>query len=455
MAEKEKRIIIIGAGPCGLGAAYRLQELGYNNFSIYEKNDYIGGIAASFKDKKGFTWDQGGHVIFSHYSYFDKLMDKLLKKQYYQHLRESWIWMLNRFIPYPFQNNIRYLPEKALWDCLLGLSKAQNHEDAKSTKDVKSFYNWILRNFGSGIAKYFMLPYNFKVWATPAKNMSSNWLGERVSVVDFEKILKNIILQKDEISWGPNNKFKFPKNGGTGGLFNAFLPIIKQYLHLKTEIRSIDIKRKEILLTNGQRDKFDSVISTMPLNLLLKNSNAKKEIKNNIKKLKYNSVYVVGLGFKGKCQSKKCWVYFPEKNCPYYRLTFFSNYSPNNVPEKNNYSLMCEISESKYKKISRKNLIEQTIQGLINTKIISRSERKKIISKFLYKIPLAYPIATLERDHALKKIIPYLEKNNIFSRGRFGAWRYEIGNMDHATMQGVEIVNRLLLNQKEQTYTWK
>ena len=60
-------IAIIGAGPAGLGAAYRLNELGYKDWQIFERDSYVGGLAASFKDQKNFIWDIGGHVIFSHY----------------------------------------------------------------------------------------------------------------------------------------------------------------------------------------------------------------------------------------------------------------------------------------------------------------------------------------------------------------------------------------------------
>src|SRR3982074_2077016 len=72
------RIAIIGAGPTGLGAAHRLHELGVKNFKVFEKEHHPGGLASSFRDPAGFTWDIGGHVQFSHYSYFDELMDKLL-----------------------------------------------------------------------------------------------------------------------------------------------------------------------------------------------------------------------------------------------------------------------------------------------------------------------------------------------------------------------------------------
>ena len=72
------RIVILGAGPTGLGAAYRLQELGHEDWDLYEQHDYIGGLAASFTDDKGFTYDIGGHVMFCHYKYYDRLFDKLM-----------------------------------------------------------------------------------------------------------------------------------------------------------------------------------------------------------------------------------------------------------------------------------------------------------------------------------------------------------------------------------------
>ena len=72
-------------------------------------------------DERGFTWDHGGHVLFSHYEYFDRLMDDLLGKAWIDHERESWIWLMERFVPYPFQNNIRRLPRRALWECIEGL----------------------------------------------------------------------------------------------------------------------------------------------------------------------------------------------------------------------------------------------------------------------------------------------------------------------------------------------
>ncbi|HYO07534.1 MAG TPA: NAD(P)-binding protein, partial [Tepidisphaeraceae bacterium] len=177
----EPKIVIIGAGPTGLGAAYRLKELGYKNFHMYERSPYIGGLASSFTDSAGFTWDIGGHVMFSHYKYYDDCFDKLMGNDFQLNMRECWVRMFDNWVPYPFQNNIRHLPKEVTYECLAGLVKAQARGDHRSAGNFREFIDKV---FGDGIAKHFMLPYNFKVWAHPAEMMNKEWIGERVAVLD-------------------------------------------------------------------------------------------------------------------------------------------------------------------------------------------------------------------------------------------------------------------------------
>src|SRR3954462_9438492 len=142
----DPRIVIIGAGPTGLAAGYRLQELGHDDWVILEANDYVGGLATSFTDDAGFTYDIGGHVMFSHYQYYDDLVDKLMGGDYTELQREAWVWMEDRFIPYPFQNNIRALEPQTVFECVNGLIAAQRGEHAP-----RNFKEWVDAVMGAGI----------------------------------------------------------------------------------------------------------------------------------------------------------------------------------------------------------------------------------------------------------------------------------------------------------------
>lgn len=446
----EPRIVIVGAGPTGLGAAYQLNALGYTNWAVYEKNNYIGGLSASFKDKKGFTWDIGGHILFSRYNFFDNLLNELLGDQYLEHDRKTYIWAMNSWVPYPFQNNIRFLPKEAALECIMGLIDAQ-----KTEHNPSNYKEWLLSVFGAGISKYFMFPHNAKLWCYPLEMMDKNWISQGVNVINVKLVLENILYKRDDTDWGPNSRFKYPLSGGIGSFFNRFVSYVEKHLYLNKELVEVDLQNKRIAFEDGSGTDYDILINTSPLDKFIRSVKGEyRELKENAKHLQKNGILMVGLGFEGCCPADKHWVYFPEDNCPFNRVTYFSNYSPNNVPDHARfYSLMTETTYSEYKLVDKKSIIDQTIEGLVNTKMITRSDKNKIVSTYLIDGEYAYPIPTLERDEALSVIQNFLQDNSIYSRGRFGAWKYDTGSMDHSVMQGVECVERLLLGKEESTWT--
>jgi protoporphyrinogen oxidase len=449
------KILILGAGPCGLGAAQRLKELGHVDWQLFERDDHIGGLSASFTDEHDFTWDVGGHVLFSHYDYFDKAVAKALGGSYYEHQRESWVRILQTWVPYPFQNNVRYLPDEALNKCIDGLRKL----DVLSPASTTNFREWMDSVFGSGIVEYFMEPYNRKVWGVPLDTMDKEWIAERVSVVDLARIERNIAENRDDLSWGPNNTFIFPKIGGTGAIYEGIARGFRDRIHLDHEMVAIDQDAKKVTFANGRVENFDLLINTSPLDLLVKKFSSPPElIRTAVDDLVHNSGLIVGLGFNGQRTDSKCWIYFPENNSPFYRVTNFHNYSPNNVPFGDTsrfFSLMCETTYSPWKHEERGTIIDATIQGLVNSGMIEEAQQDEIVSRYLIDIPYSYPVPTLKRDRALESIQTFLESKGIFSRGRFGAWKYEVGNMDHSFMQGVEVVDRLLFGKEEKTVSGK
>ncbi|WP_432734622.1 protoporphyrinogen/coproporphyrinogen oxidase [Maridesulfovibrio sp. FT414] len=444
------RYAIIGAGPTGLGAARRLSELGEKSFVVLEKNSWAGGLASSFTDEKGFTWDIGGHVAFSHYEYYDRLLDELLKDEYIEHLRESWVRACGNWVPYPFQNNIRYLPNQERWECVRGLLPGERPEEPP-----RNFEEWIQKIFGEGIARHFMLPYNYKVWATYPEKMSFSWIGERVSVIDLRSVLKNILLERDQLSWGPNNKFRFPLKGGTGTIYRRLADTLKQHIRYNTEIISIDQQQKKIADSNGNSFEYDRLLNTGPVDILTSRwlKRADERLVNAAAALKHNGVIVTGIGLATSKPDSRCWMYFPEDNSPFYRVTNFHNYSPNNTPiPGTGRALMCEVSYSTDKEVNESEVVQQVEDGLVNTTMLEESDRKDIVSRWSINVDYGYPIPCLQRDEALKILQPALESMHIYSRGRFGGWKYEVSNMDHSVMQGVEWAERMVNGQPETTY---
>ena len=113
---------------------------------------------------------------------------------------------------------------------------------------------------------------------------------------------------------------------------------------------------------------------------------------------------------------------------------------------------MLEVSESSMKPVDTKNMIRDSIRGLINTDMLKPTD--EIVSTYHRRFDHGYPTPSLEREGALKQLLPALEKKGILSRGRFGSWRYEVGNQDHSFMLGVEAVDHVINGAAELTLNY-
>jgi protoporphyrinogen oxidase len=446
-------VAIIGAGPTGIGAALRLLELGETNFLLIDSSEVPGGLASSCVDDHGFTWDLGGHVQFSHYRKFDEYMDLAFPPEgWLWHERESWIWFKDRFIPYPFQNNLHRLDPADRWRAVLGLLAA-----ASPHKAPDNFEQWILASFGSGLAELFLFPYNRKVWAHPLDSMDFRWVGERVAVPSIEQAMKSICLDQDQVSWGPNRRFRFPLRGGTGAIWRSLASRIPaRNLMLSTKVGGIDAAART-LTAGSYKLKYETLINTAPLTWLTQAMQARaagdSAMAFQASQLNSSTVHVIGIGLNGQPPEsigKMCWMYFPGAESSFYRVTVFSNYSPNNVPSPGStWSLMAEVSESGYIPRDRETLVARVSEEMTAIGLIP--DRRAIVSRWHKTLTPGYPTPSLRRNAILAAILPELEAQRIYSRGRFGAWKYEVSNQDHSFMQGVEVIDRILYGRAEPT----
>ena len=299
--------------------------------------------------------------------------------------------------------------------------------------------------------------------------MSSTWVGERVAAPNLKVITENVIMNKVAGNWGPNNVFRFPARDGTGGIWIAVaetIPKEKKRFGKTGTVTTVDAQKKVVTMADGSTIGYGKLVNTMAVDSLVEKI-GNQELITISKGLYYSTTHVIGVGLRGERPERigdKCWLYFPEDNCPFYRATIFSNYSPYNQPQADvklatkqladgskpsssaakpgpYWSIMLEVSQSTMKPVDVPNILRDCIQGLVNTEMIKPED--EIVSTYHRAFDHGYPTPAIERDGVLNELLPKLKDMDIYSRGRFGSWRYEVGNQDHSFMLGVEAVDAI------------
>lgn len=113
---------------------------------------------------------------------------------------------------------------------------------------------------------------------------------------------------------------------------------------------------------------------------------------------------------------------------------------------------MVEVSESALKPVDQTTIFAECIQGLVTTSLLKPDD--EIVSTYVRRFEHGYPTPTLEREGVLKQLLPKLQEKGIYSRGRFGSWRYEVGNQDHSFMLGVEAADHIVNGAVELTLNY-
>lgn len=431
----KKRIIILGAGLAGLSTAWYLQKKGID-CQIFEKEPEVGGLCRS-KNINGFTFDYSGHLLhFKQPSSFN-FIKNLLGNNLARHARNACIYSFDRYIRYPFQANLYGLPLPIIKECLLGFIQASldNH---RNKKESINFFNWINQTFGRGIARHFMLPYNTKFWTLPPQQLTCGWLDGLVPVPSLSQVIEGTV-RKSQKQLGYNVHFWYPKKEGISQLPLALADGIK-HVYTNCSVTEIDIVKREIKINSGDKEKFDYLISAIPLPEIphiIKDM--PKETASLFRRLKWNSIFNLNLGIDREDNSKMHWVYFPEERFCFFRVGFPHRFSSSLAPV-NKSSLYVEAAYSKDRPIDKNRIILQIMKELKRTGILFQND--KICAQDINDIKYGYPIYDQNYQQARGGILKYLRQNNILPCGRYGSWRYM--SMEDVILEGKIITDKLL-----------
>ncbi len=417
-----QHIVIIGAGPCGLGAAWQLKQLGVSSFHVYEAQGHVGGLASTIRDEKGFTWDIGGHVLHTTDASMKQFFLDLRGVEYKTYARNAFVFIDGMRFPYPIQHSVSSLPSKIQRTFVVAKQAIQK------TKTIPtSFYDWILKQFGKELAAYFFFPYNRKMWKYPLTNMAWQWADIRIAKKEQQK--------KGE-TWGRNATFLVPTTGGVGAIWKAMAKELASHITLSKNVVSIDASSHVVTFQDGEQISYDHVLSTMPLPTLVQM--VQKVSLPRVSPLVATGVSVVGLGMKGELPAywkDVHWMYIPSPRIPFFRVSVYSNYGKHNRPD-GTWSLLFERSYDGKKNFDERHCIDEVIRHAKNLGFIPKDT--PIVDTFFTTRPFAYPVPTKNRDSSVARITTALASYNISSLGRFGSWNYENGNMDQVTKRGME-----------------
>ena len=400
--------IVIGAGISGLSFGYFSKK----PFIIFEKENNVGGLCKSIKDK-GFTFDYSGHFIHIKDKKIKSLIEKVIGKKLLTVKRNSVILFDNKMIPFPFQANLFYLTEKQKIKCINGI---KNRKNIKIYDDMP-FIDWAKAMFGDGITEYFMQPYNQKLWNYDLKKLTAAWTAPFVPKPTQESII-NSAYKKNDKKYGYNSVFYYPSNNGCQAMIDGFYKKLKSNIVTNTKAETIDLKNKTVY-ADGKYYFYDNIVSTQPLKELLLNiKDLPKNIAKLIKKLECTATRCVNLGIKYKKDLPKMiknvnWIYVPEKKYSFYRVGIYSNATNSLVPKKS-YSLYIEMSDTKD--------CDNIIPTLKEIGIMNKDD--EVVSLNVIDMKYSYVIFNKERKKTLDTIFTFLKNNNIYCIGRYGSWEY-------------------------------
>jgi protoporphyrinogen oxidase len=424
------KTIIIGGGISGLACAYHLEKRKYEHYVLFEAAGKIGGLCGSYT-QNGFVFDYSGHLLHVSTKRGLKLVEKLLGKNIAAHKRRAYVFINNTELPFPFQNNLYGLPDSMISQCVNGALKA--YKD-KSYKPGGSFKKRALALYGKPICDYFMFPYNEKLWQFDLSELTDLWCDKFMPSSTLEDIIKGAYCARKK-DFGYNSTFFYPKTGGARAICNALASDVSN-IKLNCEIKSVNLKNRTAL-ANGAEIKYESLVSTIPLNKLGQiTSGLPDGIKKRFEDLRHNSVRVLNIGAQGKTKDGH-WYYFPEREFPFYRIGIQSSFSANAAP-RGASSFYVETPDIE---IDEKLIISQ-MRGL---GFIEKNA--KILAKNSFSIPIAYPIYDKKYQETQAEIVDYFTKQNIYPLGRYGKWEYSF--MEKSLLDGEAVAEILTAGENK------
>ena len=401
----------MGAGIAGISAAYHLKQKGENSV-IFEKDNDWGGLCGFF-EIDGYRFDRFVHFTFAK----DEKIAELFAKSspLYAHPPVSYNYWRGCWLKHPAQNNLAPLPIEEK----VKIIDSFVNRPRKDVAEIPDYAEWLRVQYGDYFAENFPFAYTRKYWGVEAKQLETKWVGNRLHVSPLPEVLRGAFAEQQENFY--YTKFmNYPKKGGFRSIMNECRKGLD--IRLNKKAVRIDTAAKQVEFADGTAEKYDNLISSLPLPEIIKMiSDVPENVQNAAKQLRWTCGYQVSLGFNRPDVAKYLWFYIYDEDVPPARVYSPNLKSPDNAP-KGCSSLQAEVFFANDAKIADKDeVLRQTVSKL---KEICQFNDSDVVVKDIRFEPYANIIFTPEIYESRKVVREWLQAQGIKTIGRFGEWDY-------------------------------
>jgi protoporphyrinogen oxidase len=445
-------VVIIGAGPAGLTAAYELTKRGVYPH-VLEAASQVGGISRT-EVYKGYRFDIGGHRFFTKVDVVNQLWQEVLGDEFIQVPRLSRIYYQNKFYDYPLSiyNTLLNLGviESAL--ILMSYLKAKIQGKLQPDLEPETFEEWVTDSFGSRLYRTFFKTYTEKVWGIPCNKIEAEWAAQRIKGLSLKKAVinalfgsndtKTLIKKFDYPIYGPGMMWerfqqKVDEKGGQVSLNTRVMSVKREGYHI-TEITAYQ-DGQEMTITG------ENFISSMPVTALVNRLDPlpPDEVLEAAKSLSYRDFLIVALIIDQAKLFPDNWIYIHSPEVKVGRIQNFKNWSPAMVPDQSKTCLGLEYFCTEGDEIWK--LSDTELLDLATREIekLGLAKASQVEDGTILRQPKAYPVYDRDYRRHLQVIQDYLSQfDNLQTIGRNGMHRYN--NQDHSMLTGLLAAQNLL-----------
>ncbi len=449
------KVLIIGAGPAGLTAAYELSKAKVPSI-VFEQEEAVGGISKTI-NFRNYYFDLGGHRFFTKVESVDRMWREVLGEDFLLRDRLSRIYYNKKFFYYPLR------PANALlglgaWNSFLILASYVSSQ-LFPWKEEETLEQWVSNRFGQRLFRIFFQTYTEKVWGISCSEIRAEWAAQRIKGLSLMTALKNALMgnqrngNKEKVVKTLIDQFHYPKLG-PGMMWQKVSNIIQRngsqvWLGAKIEkirwsgdrVESLEVKR------GGKSETVSGVqfISSMPLREAIQKlePEAPRKVLEAANDLKYRDFLTVALVIRRDQLFPDNWIYIHDPDVKVGRIQNYKNWSPYMVPDGDHTCLGLEyfcFEGDELWTMPDEELVELGKRELEELGLANRAD---VENGVVVRMPKTYPVYDSTYGDSLDVVRQFLGGiKNLQVVGRNGMHKYN--NQDHSMLTAMLAAENIL-----------